>query len=190
MMVPFSTQCLLIAITLTSFQVFTHEIPKSLIWGVFIYGVLVLLGQRISFHARLDAPPPRFYPLSREQVWAAIDEVLRTFDYSKQVSVMINYNNSEPALGEPIFVQATFSIHHPNLSEETIRKNLDPEHQDLKSRIVLRAYTDSAKNMPGRASMILCWQVTPILTRFVEDAVISEFTQRVHQLLAAKKPGL
>lgn len=184
--VPISTQILLIAVILTACLVFVHEIPAYLIWGVLILGVVQLLGRRARFHQNLDKPEPRICKAKKEAVWAQIDQVLRTYkSTSKHVSLSIDYNNSEPSPGEPIFVQATITIHHPQLNDDSIKNFLDDEHKDLKSRVILKAYVSPVKDSTsGRSQMLLDWEVQPILTRWVEDGVIADISNQINTLVS------
>ena len=168
-------------------EAMTGDIPTFVPW-MFLGGLLLLAVYDCFQNEKLDHPQPEIYDLKPAAVWAQLDRVLRTQRSKwKNVSISIDYSDPEPPPGEPIFVQATVSISHPNLKNRELRPFLEAilpaEHHDLKSRIVLKAYVERTDE--GKSKLTLDWKTESLLGRAVENDVIASITGEVSQLIEA-----
>ena len=127
----------------------------------------------------IDNPPPRMYDLPAEGVWAQVLEALRTVPpYLPDVSVHIDHTNPTPQPGQPIVVQASLGILHPELLHS--REMLPIAQQSLRSKIVLRAYV---KPVGNRSELTLQWTCMPIISRQLHDFVIDRISENIDTLI-------
>jgi hypothetical protein len=182
--VPPSTQVLLIIAVFTAFLVFAGEIPGWLTLGALIYIGLKVHSYYSNWCKQLDDPPPKLYALPAEAVWAQVEEACKVLKTNwKHVTIAPDYSNPEPPPGQPIFYQATFFIYHPYL--EDIKKYLSSEHQDLRSRVIFKAYIEKKGY---QCELKIKCETHPILSRFVENNVIQTITAKIDELVIKHLP--
>lgn len=184
--VPPSTQVLLIVAIFTAFLVFTGEIPGYLTLAAIAYLGIKLHARYSNWCDNLDHPPPKLYDLSAPAVWAQVDEALKTLkSTSKNINISIDYSNPEPPPGQPIFVQATITIHHPHLKEWGVDKHLSAANQDLRSKVTFKAYIEQKQE---KSELRVECDTQPILTRFLENNAIQTILNKIDELVNKHLP--
>lgn len=127
----------------------------------------------------MDHPLPIVYELHAEGVWAQIEEALRTIpSFLENVSVHIDESQPIPPPDQPLFIQATFKIFHPELFDH--KDALPNQDKSLTSKLVMRAWIES---FDEGSRLTFIWTSMPIQSREVHDQVITAISTTVDTLV-------
>lgn len=161
------------------------EVFRQVFWPLAVVGLVLIIAKLASTAAdrakEKDNPEPMVYNLSSVAVFAQIEKAVETIPPRLQgVSALIDYPQHTPVAGEPLHLQASFVLDHPELYE--MRDVLDPKDRSLKSKLYLYAYI---KPLGNRSKVTLRWLASPITTRTKHDDVIDVMTAAIDGLVAS-----
>jgi hypothetical protein len=159
------------------------RIVQEFFWPLIIVLAVLLfekLAKTASDRALLkDNPDPLVYNAEALAVWSQIEKAIKTAPPRLEgVTARIEYSELHPPPGEPMHLQATFTLDHPELIE--MRDSLSPEHKSLKSKLHLDAFI---KPLGHRSELTLMWQASPIITRARHDEIIDTMTAEIDGLI-------
>lgn len=177
--IPGSTAILLVATVFTAFYLVAHEIPFYL-W-FFLLSVIGFFAYKAN--QANDEPPPVVYPFHAVGIWGMMDSYLRdNHNETKNVVLNVEQSVAEPNPGEPLYVKAAISVHHADLRDMIkVVRYLRPEFEDLRSKIIMRAYITSNKD--GTTTVKYVWEVHPIFHRIDENNIIRDLSLRLDEAL-------
>lgn len=153
-------------------------------WLFLLIGSVLLIEKMITTASddalQRDIPEPVLYFAEAPAVWSQVEKVIKTVPPRLDgVTARIEYSELHPPPGEPMHLQATFTLDHPELFE--MRDLLSPEHRALKSKLYLDAFIEPSGNY---THLRLRWHAEPIMTRAKHDEIIDAITAEINAQIA------
>lgn len=177
--IPLSTAALLTITVFVAFYVMTGQIPFYL-WFLLIAVVAIFV---YKANMAADQQPPIIYPFHAFGIWGMIDQFLRdSHNETKNVVINVEMSVPEPHPNQPLYVKAAISVHHPDLRDMiNVVRYLRPEYEDLRSKIIMKAYITS--NTDGTTTVQYIWEVHQIFHRVVENELIRSLSAQLNQAI-------